>query len=118
MKKFIKGFLALALAVLLMTATVLPVCASDYDDYYGNDYYYEYGDEYSYDTDGDKVAAVLFWIIFVFIGILVPVGLIVLGLILPGMKKLGSPKYWYALSVSSGVWLLSALFIALMLLII
>jgi hypothetical protein len=106
-----------------MTATVLPVCASDhdYDDddyYYGDDYYYEYGDEYSYDVNGDSVAAAFFWVLFVLIGIFVPIGLIVLGCILPNVKKLGRPKYWYALTVSGGVWLLTALFITLMLLIV
>jgi hypothetical protein len=122
MKKTIR-ILSLTLAlVLTLTALALPTMAAagsysdngNYDDAYYDEepgYYYD-------DTDDDQVAAVFFWILLILMGNLVPIGLIAVGLILPNIKKLGRPKYWYALAVSGGVWLVIALFIILMLIII
>ena len=114
MKKTIR-ILSLALAlVLTLTALALPTMAAagSYSDN-GN-----YEDAYYDDTNDDQVAAVFFWILLILMGNLVTIGLIAVGLILPNVKKLGRPKYWYALAVSGGVWLVIALFIILMLIII
>ena len=71
--------------------------------------------------DGEFLSAygvVIFWICFILLGFILPLPFIIVGLILPRVKKMGKPKYWYLMSVVAGVWLvLSAILLVVILLI-
>ncbi len=77
-----------------------------YCDVNGNDI-----DDFGFDyDDGDYIIGikVMFIVTTVIIGIVAPAVLLVFGVVLARSKKTGKAKCWYALSVSSAVWLLSA----------
>lgn len=71
------------------------------------------------DKDSTSYSALLlqsFWGIFVTAFFVFPALLMALGLILPRVKKLGKPTYWYILSIVAGVWLVLSLILLIILL--
>lgn len=81
--------------------------------------YAEYIDEYDPWADDEEeepeIPMSFFWVVYVFSGFFVPAPFLVIGLVLPRMKKLGNPKYWYATAISAALWMILALIIMLML---
>ena len=80
----------------------------DWDDYYERDTF----DIFFPDLNEDVVVIfgiVIFYSILIFVGLVLPVIPIVLGLMLPRSKKLGKHPGWYALAVAGAVWLIAAL---------
>ena len=70
---------------------------------------------YDYEEDGDDFSLAdpevdddVFWATYVFVGFVLPALLLILGVLLPQVKKLGKPKYWYVLSGIAAVWLILA----------
>ncbi|MBE6629646.1 MAG: hypothetical protein E7624_02205 [Ruminococcaceae bacterium] len=80
------------------------------DDYYGDDEPIDY-------DEMEKNSVVAFKVLFVIFAILLPILPLVFGLVLPRSGKLKRPVHWYALALSSALWLLCAIatFIAIML---
>ena len=63
--------------------------------------------EPSYDDDYDEASEKLaFGIFYSLICFITPLPLFILGLILPHPRKLGKKKYWYSLTVISGLYML------------
>lgn len=58
-----------------------------------------------------------FWIGFVLFGILAPIPGLVTGFVLPQIKPLGKPKYWYWLSAVCIVWIVLAIVLAILIII-
>jgi len=85
------------------------------EEIHEDDFFITWDEEYEEGIDGFFLA--LFWIFYLFIGMVVPAAGIVVGSILPISEKHGRPKYWYALTVSCTVWLISALALAILLII-
>lgn len=50
----------------------------------------------------------IFYIGIIVLGFVFPLVFLVIGLVFPHIKKFGKPKYWYALSVSAGLWIIVA----------
>lgn len=73
-------------------------------DIYGNSLYDVYTPEYR------STSIVIFFVMFIFLGILLPILLLVLGLIFARKTKC-----WYALSVSAAVWIVGAVILLLLL---
>lgn len=64
-------------------------------------------------------AVVIFWFCYILLGFILPLPFIIVGLILPRIKKLGKPKYWYIMSICAGAWLvLCAILLVVILLIV
>lgn len=66
--------------------------------------------------NGSAMPIGLFWFCFVFVGLLLPIPFLVLGLILPHLRGLGKPKYWYGMAALGGLWLLVAVVLMIVLL--
>ncbi len=81
-----------------------------------NDVDYSWEDEVYY-TTGEISLQPLFYIALVLLGYVFPLPFLVVGLILPHIKKLGKPKYWYIMSVSSAVWIVCAVALTVIVLI-
>ena len=60
---------------------------------------------------------ILFWIVCVILGFLCPLPFIAVGVILPLIKPLGKPKYWYLAAILGAVWLLLAVLLMILLLV-
>ena len=65
--------------------------------------------------DGTVMPTSVFWVFYVFLGILLPIAPLVVGLILPRSKKKGHPKYWYVLSIISAIWIFLAILLMILL---
>lgn len=76
----------------------------------------EFGIVYESDADYETVGLVIFWIFFIFLGYLLPLAPLLVGLLLPQSAKRHRPKRWYALAVFAGLWLLAATVIFIILL--
>ena len=59
-----------------------------------------------YNENGGKI---VFWITYFLVCFVTPIPTFILGLILPHLKKLGKRKYWYSLTVSSGLCILTGI---------
>ena len=68
--------------------------------------------ELDYDETGAKV---LFWIIFVFFGVLVPIAPLVVGFLFARSEKRGNPKQWYLVALFSLAWMILSLILAIIL---
>ena len=75
-----------------------------------------YTTTYEYESDA-TLPPIIFWFFYVIFVIVLPVPGLVVGLILPHIKKLGKPKYWYSLSIIHGLWILLGIILAIVLLI-
>ena len=81
----------------------------------------EHSYEYEYeepDTDfglDETGAKVLFWIIFVFFGFLVPIAPLVVGFLFARSEKRGNPKQWYLVALLSLAWMILSLILAIIL---
>ncbi len=71
--------------------------------------------DYDYEEDGDdftladpEVDEPVFWATCIFVGFVLPALLLLLGVLLPQIKALGKPKYWYVLAGVAAVWLILA----------
>lgn len=69
------------------------------------------------DSDGEtgEMPIAVFWIVYLMLGVIIPVPLIFLGILLPSSRKLGYPKYWYTFAVIAGIWLLVAMALGVLL---
>lgn len=70
------------------------------------------------DTQSEEPQAMslaAFWIVYFFLGIILPIPLIFIGIFLARSHKLGYPKYWYVLSAIAGFWLLLGMVLAVLL---
>lgn len=78
-------------------------------DVYGN-YTYDY-DDYVNDSDTSfRFGLILsFWLSFSLWGFVFPIGIILLGLLLPASKKRKNEKYWRILAIIGGIWLATSL---------
>ena len=81
-------------------------------------YYYDltyeeelYTERYIEENRAAVTVAVLIiaFLIFVFVAFILPLPVLVLGIVLPQIKKLGKPKYWYSLCVFALLWMLLTL---------
>ena len=81
---------------------------------YSEEYEYDRipSEENAYETEG---ARIVFWLLFVFVGYLLPAPFLILGLTLPHSAKRGKPKYWYSVAIVAGVWLCLAFLLMLVL---
>lgn len=71
-------------------------------DIYGNPI------EESEDPMAAVTAVVLFILMTVFAGVIVPIGLLIMGLLLSRSKKTGNARCWEAVAASSVIWMVSA----------
>ncbi len=78
---------------------------------YENDY--PYLDDY-YDDGGIEYSDTVFWICYVLVGFVFPIPFIVMGLCFANAKRFGKPRYWYLLSVVSGLWFLLSTILTLL----
>ena len=69
------------------------------------------------DPTADDMPIFLFWIVYIPIGMLLPLPFIAVGIILPQIKPLGKPKYWYLAAILGAVWLLLAVLLMILLLV-
>ncbi len=82
--------------------------------------------EYTYEADGiyydyeenSNGWIIVFWIFYAIFIVIPPIPVIILGLILPFIKKLGKPKYWFSLSAFALLWLIFAIALAILLIVI
>ena len=96
MKKTVFKLSALLLClVLLFGLSILPVSAST-------------------DTDTDALSVGYFYVFTVLLGILVPAGLLVLGILLARSKKTRGNEHWYGLAAASGLWILSSVLLLIL----
>ncbi len=83
----------------------------------------EYTIEYTYENDYDDIFGsgdypyAIFWVIFVFLGFIAPIPLLVLGIVLPIVRKKKDGKRWWALAILAGLWLLLAAILGIVLII-
>lgn len=72
---------------------------------------------YTYESGGLGlgIPLALFWILYIFLGFLLPVPLVVLGFVLSGIKALGKPKYWRIPAICAIVWMALALVLMIIL---
>lgn len=73
-----------------------------------------------YGSDVDSLnkkntAKVLFWIIFVFFGFLVPIAPLAVGIAFARSEKRGNPKHWYLVALLSLAWMALSLILAIIL---
>ena len=80
--------------------------------------------DYVYENDGNTVEEtdgighwVMLWIIYVLCFILPPIPLIIVGFILPFIKKLGKPGYWFIFMAFALLWLIAALMLAVLMIV-
>ncbi len=87
--------------------------------YIDNDYIYEW-DSFEYEIDEKETDTwlTLFWAFYTVCVIIPPIPMILLGFILPFIKKLGKPKYWYSLLAFALLWLIFAIALAILLIIV
>lgn len=100
-KTTVKRLLALLFCLILAIMTILPIAATT-------------PEEDAEMAAMDRTSVGVFWVTFVFIGLILPAGLAVVGVVLARSELRGRPVYWYGLSIVCGAWLL--LSIALMVL--
>ena len=87
--------------------------------YHYSEYTYEWNEpDYDYYEDNSDGLMVLFWIFYAIFIVIPPIPVIILGLILPFIKKLGKPKYWFALSAFALLWLIFAIALAILLILV
>ncbi len=58
------------------------------------------------DDNNSEMPMIFFWMPYVFIGFILPLPFLALGLIFANVRK--KSKYWYAVVISAGVWMLLA----------
>lgn len=80
---------------------------------YEEDELYESNHDDNYDETSEKIAFGIFYSLICFI---TPLPLFILGLILPHPRKLGKKKYWYSLTVISGLYMLIGIILLLVIL--
>lgn len=91
--------------------------------YYSPQYNYEAyeGEQVSPDVDTDydytQSTVKIFWITFVFLGYLLPIAPLVIGLIFALGNKMSHPRRWFVVSGLSGAWLLLSIILTIIFLI-
>ena len=75
----------------------------DYEEAYGEDYY---------DSLKDS-----FWVLIVFVGYLLPIAPLTVGLVFANSKKMSHPKRWYIVAGLAALWLLLAVVLTVLILI-
>lgn len=80
------------------------------------DFNYSWEDEGYYYSEEISLQP-LFYIALILLGYVFPLPFLVAGLILPNIKKLGKPKYWYIMSAGSAVWIVCAVALTVIVLI-
>lgn len=89
--------------------------ASQFATVIGETHYYDV--EYQWESDGlPEVPMVVFWLFFIFVGFLLPIPFLVLGIVFANMQKWGRPQYWYSLTILGGLWMLLSALLAVLLL--
>lgn len=85
------------------------------------DYFYP---NYVYEDDGrvveepdDTGTWMFFWVAYVLCFLLPPIPLIAVGAILPFIKKLGKPKYWFIFMAFAILWLIAALLLGILMIV-
>ena len=86
---------------------------SGYCDIYGE----PIESDFIYESPSESEAQLSFWVFFIFIGFIVPIVPLVIGLVLPRLKSLGKERYWYIMAGFAAIWLLASLGILLILII-
>ena len=84
--------------------------------YIYSEYVYENNGSATVETD-DMGYWVFLWIVYFVCFLLPPVPLIIVGFILPFIKKLGKPKYWFIFMAFALLWLIAALILAVLMII-
>lgn len=105
MKKTLSALLIFA----MILALTLCLCSFTFDS--GEDYV---GEQELPATGSDNSMFGL-WLSVVMLGYIVPIILGVGGLVLPRVKKMGCSRMWYALSIASGVWLITSVMVTVLL---
>ncbi len=77
----------------------------------GSGYYSEYSEDARFIFD------ILFWLILSVPMFIVPLGLFILGIVMPLIKKYRKEKYWFLLSGVSALWFVCSVVIVLILII-
>lgn len=67
------------------------------------------------DDNNSEMPMALFWIPYVFVGFVLPLPFLALGLIFANVKK--RSKHWYAVAISAGVWILIAAILMIVLIV-
>ena len=76
----------------------------------------EYESEPDWETyEPTEFPLAIFWLFYALVGFIIPLPLLALGIILPNIKKLGRPKYWYILAALALLWIVLALFLMIIL---
>ena len=73
---------------------------------------------YHYENLSDATPAIpktFFWICYIFIGFILPLPLLGLGLVLPRFKSLIRPRAWYSLAVLAALWMVLSLVLVVLL---
>lgn len=88
--------------------------------YRSYNYTYEWDkiDRESNDESNENTWMALFWVFYAVCVVIPPIPMIILGFILPFIKKLGKPKYWYSLLAFALLWLIFAIALAILLIIV
>ena len=59
----------------------------------------------------------LFWLFYIFLGFLLPMPFLVLGLIFPHISAMGKPRYWYSVAIAAGAWIALAILLMIAILV-
>ena len=78
-------------------------------DYFYSEYVYEDDGSIVEEDDTVLVILLLFWIVYIACFVLPPIPLAIIGFILPFIKKLGKPRYWFIFMAFALLWLIAAL---------
>ena len=65
-------------------------------------------DDYDFGETSDVGTEILFWVSFIFVGFIVPIIPLAIGLIFPRLKSLGKNRYWYIVAGFAAMWLLAS----------
>lgn len=63
-------------------------------------------------TSSEDSAVTFFWIFFVFVGFLLPIAPLVVGLVFANSRRMSHPKRWYIVVALAAAWLLLSLMLA------
>lgn len=78
-------------------------------------YEYEYEEVYTDLGSNETGAKILFWIIFIFFGFLVPIAPLIVGFSFACSERRGNPKHWYLVALLSLAWMALSLILAIIL---
>ena len=81
-----------------------------------SDYVYENNGSVAVETD-DTGYWVFLWVVYFVCFLLPPVPLMIVGFILPFIKKLGKPKYWFIFMAFALLWLIAALLLGILMIV-